>query len=58
MNNKFYAKDGWCKFWCASDQHDDNKRLPVVFVQELKRISEKLTKDDILKRCLKGLTHN
>ena len=24
------------KFWSANDQHDDNKRLPIVFVPELK----------------------
>ena len=58
MNNKFYPKDGISKFWSANNQYEDNKRFAVVFPQELKPIFEKLTKDEILKKCIKGLTQN
>ena len=41
--NEFYPNDGGCKVWSAND----DKRLQIVFVQELKPIFEKLTNDEL-----------
>ena len=52
----------WCKFW-YDKQHSTNNysevnRLPAVFRKELNPLIERLSQDDLLKRCLKGLTQN
>lgn len=54
--------DSWCKFWKdrvnKTNTYDNQKRLSDVFLQELKAIFVRLSKDDLLARCLKGLTQN
>ena len=56
------GKDSWCKFWKDKENntatYNDDKRLPHVFLHELKPIFTRLSKDDLLGRCLKGLTQN
>ena len=56
-------KNTWCKYWvdvangtniyCAK-----TNRLPLVFKEELKPMFQRLTNDELLKRCLMGLTQN
>ena len=54
--------DSWCKFWKdrvnKTNTYNNQKRLSDVFLQELKAIFVRLSKDDLLARCLKGLTQN
>ena len=56
------GKDSWCKFWKDKENntatYNDDKRLPHVFLHELKPIFTRLSKDDLLGRCLQGLTQN
>ena len=56
------GEDTWCKFWIdklqGTDTYDDNKRLPEVFLKELQPIFKRLSNDDLLSRCLKGITQN
>ena len=55
-------KNSWCKFWKdklkGTSTYDDSKRLPEVFMEELDPIFIRLSKDDLLSRCLKGMTQN
>ena len=51
-------RDTWCKFWTNPSQYDDSKRLPPVFVAELKPLFVRLSDSELLSRCLKGLTQN
>lgn len=52
----------WCKF--RLDKHNNTasynnaSRLPVAFIAELKPIFERLSNDNLLDRCLSGLTQN
>ena len=52
----------WCKFWKnkadTSIQYDATNRLPSVFQEELRPIFERLSSNQLLERCLKGLTQN
>ena len=52
----------WCKFWKdkreGTTSYDDKKRLPSVFQEELKPLFQRLSSDELLQRCLKGLTQN
>ena len=54
--------DTWYKFWY--DKHHNNKtytsdnQLPSVFIEQLKPIVNRLSSDELLQRCLKGLTQN
>ena len=56
------SADTWCKYW--KDKHDrtslynENNRLPVVFMAELDPIFARLAQDNLLIRCLKGITQN
>ena len=50
--------NGWCKFWTNKESYTVNNRLPNVFAKELKPIFIRLTKDELLNRCLRGLTQN
>ena len=49
-------RNSWCSFWCRRDQYDNDKRLPSVFVDELKPLFIRLGPDHLLDRCLKGMT--
>ena len=51
-------KDGWCNFWKSRDNHDNEKRLPTVFYDLLEPIFQRLSKNDLLNRCLRGMTQN
>ena len=66
--HKFCPKDKqtWCKFWhdklfaSKNDKktYDESKCLPPVFRNELKNVFKRLSDDNQLSRCLRGLTHN
>ena len=55
--HKFCPTDSWCTFW-TDNNYSEKTRLPNIFQSELKPIFDRLSKDDILSRCLKGLTQN
>eukprot|EP00794_Sanderia_malayensis_P001550 gene1550-1713_t len=48
----------WCKYWSHRDSYDDDKRLPSPFYDELKPIFHRLSADELLDRCMLGLTQN
>ena len=52
----------WCKFWKEQSDgtvtYDQSNRLPEVFMEELAPIFARLSKDNLLSRCLKGITQN
>ena len=48
----------WCTYWRHPNEYNDNKRLPSAFIEALKPLFKKLTKEELLKRCLLGLTQN
>lgn len=56
------SADAWCKY--CKDKADRTKwynednRLPEVFMKQLDPIFTRLSNDDLLKRCLKGMTQN
>ena len=50
--------NSWCKFWSKHGEYDNSTRLPVPFFNELEPIFYRLTKDELLDRCLMGLTQN
>ena len=56
------AKDSWCYFQRdeASETNSNHNaaRLPHAFMQELSPIFDRLSNEDLLKRCLLGLTQN
>ena len=51
-------KETWCTFWIDSSTYDESNRLPEVFMEELNPIFTRLSNDDLLSRCLKGMTQN
>ena len=56
------GKETWCKYWNdqinKSNEYNDKKRLPCVFRKELEPLFTRLSDDDLLKRCLMGITQN
>ena len=42
----------------STSTYDNSNRLPEVFMEELDPIFIRLSKDDLLSRCLKGMTQN
>ena len=56
------SADTWCKYWKDKNDHanlyNEDARLSVVFMAELDPIFTRLSKDDLLIRCLKGITQN
>ena len=62
--HQYCPKDNktWCKYWKSKNNNDcsysEENRLPAVFHKELEPIFERLSKDELLERCLKGLTQN
>ena len=54
--------DSWCRFWRdrATNQqtYSENGRLPNAFLKDLKPIFERLSHNELLSRCLMGLTQN
>jgi hypothetical protein len=56
------SADTWCKYWKDKNDdtqlYDEDNRLSEVFMDELDPILTRLSKDDLLIRCLKGITQN
>ncbi|CAB3990356.1 Hypothetical predicted protein [Paramuricea clavata] len=54
--------DTWCKYWKdkndGTNLYNEDNRLSEVFMDELDPIFTRLSKDDLLIRCLKGITQN
>lgn len=56
------SSDTWCKYW--NDKHNgtttysEDNRLPQVFATELYPIFKRLSNNELLTRCLKGLTQS
>ena len=54
--------DTWCKYWKdktdGTSTYSKDNRLPEVFMEEVEPIFSRLSKDDLLNRCLKGMTQN
>ena len=51
-------RDGWCLFWKSPQNYIEKKGLPHVFVEELTPLFTRLTEENLLNRCLQGLTQN
>ena len=56
--HKLCPKNSWCSYWGNRGSDNDDKRLPSSFLDVLKPIFKNLTKNELLNRCLKGLTQN
>ena len=56
--HKFWPANSWCKLWTDNNNYSEKTRLPNVFQSVLKPIFDRLSSDDILSRCLKGLSQN
>ena len=56
--HRFCPRDSnsWCKFWSDRENYKDSKRLPPVFIYIVKPIFTRLSKDELLGRCLEGYT--
>ena len=56
------SADTWCKYWKdkadGTSLYDEDNRLPEVFMEQLDPIFTRLSKDELLSRCLKGMTQN
>ena len=56
------GKDSWCKYkkdtFFGTNTYDRTKCLPFVFRGELKPIFDRLSSQELLKSCSKGLTQN
>ena len=56
------SKDTWCKYWKdkleKTKTYKEDNRLPDVFMKELDPVFTRLSKDELLSRCLKGMTQN
>lgn len=56
------SSDTWCKFWQDktnnTSNYNESSRLPEIFRTELKPLFTRLSDDDLLGRCLRGLTQN
>ena len=56
------SADTWCKYrkdkTDKTSVYNEDNRLPEVFMQQLDPIFTRLPKDDLLNRCLKGMTQN
>ena len=52
----------WCKYWKdkndGTELYNEDNRLPEVFMADLDPIFQRLSKDDLLNRCLKGVKQN
>ena len=57
------SDDTWCKYWKNKSDgtklYNEDNCLPEVFMAELDPIFQsRLSKNDLLNRCLKGITQN
>ena len=51
-------KDSWCTYWSYREKHNDQKHLELVFIEVMKPLFLNLSKNELLNRCLQGLTQN
>jgi len=51
-------RDRWCRYWKDPVNYSQHNRLPPVFYKLLLPIFERLSNDELLSRCLLGLTQN
>ena len=51
-------RDSWCTYWSNREKYNEQKHLVSVFIEVLKPLFINLTKSELLKRCLQGLTQN
>ena len=51
-------KDSWCIYWSYREKHNDQKHLKLVFIEVMKPLFINLSKNELLNRCLQGLTQN
>ena len=58
VQHQFCPKDSWCRYWADNSNYSEASRLPSVFNLILNPIFSRLSNEDILGRCLKGLTQN
>ena len=56
--HKLCPKNSWYSYWSNRGSYNDDKRLPSSFLDVLKPVFKNLTKNELLNRCLKGLTQN
>jgi hypothetical protein len=42
----------------GTSTYNEDNRLPNLFIKDVEQISSRLSKGDLLNRCLKGMTQN
>ena len=56
------SNDTWCKYWKdknnSTNFYSEDTRLPEVFIEELNPIFIRLSNNELLSRCLRGITQN
>ena len=58
VQHQFCPKDSWCRYWADNSNYSEASRSSSVFNLILNPIFSRLSNEDILRRCLKGLTQN
>ena len=58
VQHQFCPKDSWYRYWADNSNYSEASCLPPVFDLILNPIFSRLSNEDILGRCLKGLTQN
>jgi len=58
--HQYYLKGdaSWCKYWSNRESYEGSRRLAPVFLEVLKPIFKDLTNENLLGRCMLGLTQN
>jgi len=58
--HQYYLKGdaSWCKYWSNRESYEESRRLAPVFLEVLKPIFKDLTNENLLGRCMLGLTQN
>ncbi|CAB3995288.1 Hypothetical predicted protein [Paramuricea clavata] len=56
------SSDTWCKYWKdkadGTKLYNEDNQLPEVFMKQLDPLFTRLSNDDLLRRCFKGMTQN
>jgi hypothetical protein len=59
---KYIFNETRCKCWKnktkGTSTYNEDNRLPNLFIKDVEPISSRLSKGDLLNRCLKGMTQN
>ena len=58
VQHNLCPQDKWCKYWNNPIEYTNSGRLPSVFIDELKPLFTRLSDDELLDRCMQGLTQN